>query len=176
MRTVNTDVVVLAIAEIDADELWVAIGTGASFKHISVHQFVSSNDPRICSNPPVFHALTWCDTVSSFSGRGMKTAWDTWLNFPEVTEMRLKPSCRCRVISMMLFCHYWSGLKYYCTSAQAIKQELMMSVNTCLPKNQEVRGYPTDSGSADTAYQTSQVPSKHLEPDLSCRPSASLPV
>ena len=43
-------------------------------------------DPRICATLPVFHALTGCDTVSAFSGRGKKTAWNTWEVFPEVTE------------------------------------------------------------------------------------------
>jgi hypothetical protein len=27
-----------------------------------------------------------CDTVSSFTGRGKKTAWETWKALPEVTE------------------------------------------------------------------------------------------
>ena len=43
-------------------------------------------DPRICATLPVFHALTGCDTVSAFSGRSKKTAWNTWEVFPEVTE------------------------------------------------------------------------------------------
>ena len=43
-------------------------------------------DPRICATLPVFHALTGCDTVSAFSGRGKMTAWNTWEVFPEVTE------------------------------------------------------------------------------------------
>ena len=42
--------------------------------------------PIICATLPVFHALTGCDTVSAFSGRGKKTAWNTWEVIPEVTE------------------------------------------------------------------------------------------
>ena len=34
----------------------------------------------------MFHAFTGCDTVSSFSGRGKKTAWDTWMTFGDVTR------------------------------------------------------------------------------------------
>ena len=34
----------------------------------------------------MFHAFTGCDTVSCFGGRGKRTAWDTWMNFPDVTE------------------------------------------------------------------------------------------
>ena len=39
-----------------------------------------------CLALPMFHAFTGCDTVSSFSGRGKKTAWETWNVFPEVTD------------------------------------------------------------------------------------------
>ena len=35
---------------------------------------------------PVFHSITGCDTVSSFNGRGKKTAWEVWECFPEVTN------------------------------------------------------------------------------------------
>lgn len=35
----------------------------------------------------MFHALTGCDTVSFFSGRGKKTAWDVWNVFPELTPV-----------------------------------------------------------------------------------------
>ena len=35
----------------------------------------------------MFHALTGCDTVSFFGGRGKKTAWDTWMVFPELTPV-----------------------------------------------------------------------------------------
>ena len=33
----------------------------------------------------LLHALTGCDTVSAFCGRGKKTTWNTWKVFPEVT-------------------------------------------------------------------------------------------
>ena len=40
IRTVDADVVVLAVASFDninPDELWLALGTGSSFRHIAVH-------------------------------------------------------------------------------------------------------------------------------------------
>ena len=40
IRTVDADVVVLAVAffnNINPDELWIALGTGFSFRHIAVH-------------------------------------------------------------------------------------------------------------------------------------------
>ena len=77
VRTVDTDVVVLAIAmfnQIGADELWLAFGTQSNFWYIPVHDVVAGMDPRICATLPIFHALRGCDTVSAFSGRGKKTA------------------------------------------------------------------------------------------------------
>ena len=41
--------------------------------------------PEKCIALPVFHAFTGCDTVSSFAGRGKKTAWDTWKAYEDVT-------------------------------------------------------------------------------------------
>ena len=36
-----------------------------------------------------FHSFTGCDTVSSFHGKGNKTAWNVWQRNPEVTpELR----------------------------------------------------------------------------------------
>ncbi len=43
-------------------------------------------DHRVSFALPMFHALTGCDTVSSFCGRGKKTAWNTWKVFPEATQ------------------------------------------------------------------------------------------
>lgn len=34
----------------------------------------------------MFHALTGCDTVSSFTGHGKKTAWAVWTVLPELTQ------------------------------------------------------------------------------------------
>ena len=35
---------------------------------------------------PFWFSFTGCDTVSQFSGRGKKTAWETWGSFSQVTE------------------------------------------------------------------------------------------
>ena len=35
----------------------------------------------------MLHALTGCDTVSFFSGKGKRTAWDTWSVFPAATDV-----------------------------------------------------------------------------------------
>ena len=41
----------------------------------------------------MFHALTGCETVSSFAGHGKKTTWAVWNLLPELTEALLKLSC-----------------------------------------------------------------------------------
>ena len=89
VRTVDTDVVVVAIATLNRtkpDELWVAFGTGGYFRFIPFHKVAAAVGPRKSSTLPLFHALTGCDTVSSFAGIGKKTAWAAWNVYPEVTE------------------------------------------------------------------------------------------
>ena len=78
IRTVDTDDVILSVASfnINPDELWIALGTGSSFWYIAVYQLAAAMNPRQCATLPIFHALTGCDTVSSFAGRGKKTAWE----------------------------------------------------------------------------------------------------
>ena len=52
MRTVDTDVVVLAIAifdRISPEELWIAFGTGSNFHYIPVHKVAAAMDPRVCA-------------------------------------------------------------------------------------------------------------------------------
>ena len=89
IRTVDTDVVVLAISlfqQINAEELWLAFGTSSSFRYTPIHDVVHEMDPRTCMALPAFHAFTGCDTVSAFGGRGKKSAWNAWQVYPEVTD------------------------------------------------------------------------------------------
>ena len=88
IRSVDTDVVVLSVAffnNIAPDELWLAFGVGSNFRYLAIHEIVASLTPTKCLTLPAFHAFTGCDTVSAFSGRGKKTAWETWKSFPDVT-------------------------------------------------------------------------------------------
>ncbi len=89
LLTVDTDVVVLAIAhvsELGIEELWVAFGTGKNFRYIPAHEIAKSLGPDKSKALPVLHAFTGCDTVSTFATRGKKTAWDTWNAFDMATE------------------------------------------------------------------------------------------
>ena len=53
-------------------ELWVAFGTGKSFRFIAAHEIAYTLGPDRCEALPMFHAFTGCDTVSCFGGRGKK--------------------------------------------------------------------------------------------------------
>ncbi len=90
IRTVDTDVLVLAIAccqqIANLEELFVAFGVGKSFKYIPAHEIARSLGPLKSKSLPMFHAITGCDTTSSFGGKGKKSAWDTWLAYPSVTD------------------------------------------------------------------------------------------
>lgn len=90
IRTNDTDVVVLAISvanTISAEELWVAYGSGKHLHNLPVHSIATSLGQEKSSALPMFHAITGCDTVSFFAGRGKKTAWDVWKVFPELTPV-----------------------------------------------------------------------------------------
>ena len=76
IRTVDTDVVVLAIAAadyLDISELWIAFGAGKNFQYFAIHEMAEALGPQHCLALSMFHAFTGCDTVSSFGGRGKKT-------------------------------------------------------------------------------------------------------
>ena len=77
IRTVDTDVVVLAITlaqrlNNDIAELWVAFGVGKRFRFIAAHEFARALGRARCL--PMFHAFTGCDTVSYFGGKGKTIA------------------------------------------------------------------------------------------------------
>ena len=89
IRTVDTDVVVLVMFAINhlpaGCELWLAFGTGKSFRYLTAHQIGASLGPEMSCALPMSHALTGCDTVSSFAGHGKRTAWSTWKSLSELT-------------------------------------------------------------------------------------------
>ena len=91
VRTVDSDVIVLCLYVFvllvtTLSSLWVAFGTGKKFRYVAVHEIYAALGQEKCLALPVFHALTDCDTVSSFSGKGKRSAWETWMAYPEVTE------------------------------------------------------------------------------------------
>ena len=90
IRSNDTDVIVLAISVVNTvlvDELWVAYGSGKHLHNLPAHTIARSLGQDKSSALPMFHAITGCDTVSFFGGRGKKTAWEVWKVFPELTPV-----------------------------------------------------------------------------------------
>ena len=90
LRTVDTDVVVLAVSTVvsmENTQLWIAFGTGKHLRYIPAHEIATSLGAQKAQALPMFHAFTGCDTVSSFAGKGKKTAFDTWRSFNAATEV-----------------------------------------------------------------------------------------
>ena len=85
VHTVDTVLAIVMFYQISPEELWIASGTGCNFHYIPIHKVVAAMDPKVYATLHVFHAFTGCDTISSFGGRGKKTAWNTWNVFPEAT-------------------------------------------------------------------------------------------
>ena len=88
IRTVDTDVVVLAITSaqrLGITELWVAFGAGKHFRFLPIHKLANALGPQRCIALPFFHALTGCDTVSFFGGKSKRSSWNTWKLYDSVT-------------------------------------------------------------------------------------------
>ena len=60
--------------------------TGKSLRFIPAHDIATGLGPEKYKALSMFHALTGCDTVSAFNGRGKLTTWSVWESFPELTD------------------------------------------------------------------------------------------
>lgn len=90
IRTVDTDVVVISTAlfpELFLTELWVAFGVGKHLRYLPIHDISRSLGADRSKALLVFHALTGCDQTSAFASKGKKTAWETWCNFGDITQV-----------------------------------------------------------------------------------------
>lgn len=98
IKTNDTDVVVIAVHTLPRlqmqglESLWIAFGQGSNARWIPVHEVVSAIGPDKASGMLYFHAFTGCDVVSSFHGKGKKSAWLTWDVCGEVLETFAKLS------------------------------------------------------------------------------------
>ena len=110
LRTVDTDVVVISVAsfhKLKLDKLWIAFGTGKHFRYLAIHEIVNTLGPDKSTSLLLFHALTGCDTVSSFSTKGKKSAYETWTDYPALTDAFLELSVdpasvsNCRVFAII---------------------------------------------------------------------------
>ena len=67
VRTVDTDVVIIAIAhflDIGLQELWITFGTGKNFRYVPIQEIVATLGPEKSVAISYFHAFTGWDAVS----------------------------------------------------------------------------------------------------------------
>ena len=63
VRTVDTDVVIIAIAhflDIGLQELWIAFGTGKNLRYVPIQEIVATLGPEMSVAISYFHAFTGC--------------------------------------------------------------------------------------------------------------------
>ena len=93
IRTVDKDVAVLAVSfasKLDCDGLWLAFGTGKSFRYLDARVIAQKLGEDKSDALPAFHALTGGHTTSCFTGKGKCTASSAWNAFSDLTPL-LKP-------------------------------------------------------------------------------------
>ena len=59
---------------------------GESFRFLACREIARELGPDGCIALPIYHAFSGCNTVSHFSGRGKRTAWDTLNAYGNVTH------------------------------------------------------------------------------------------
>ena len=79
VQSPDTDVIVLYcshFSSLGCEELWFQTGVRDKSRYIPVHSVSQAIGSSLCSSLPGFHALTGCDSTSSFYGIGKKKAWN----------------------------------------------------------------------------------------------------
>ncbi|XP_014677523.1 PREDICTED: uncharacterized protein LOC106817375 [Priapulus caudatus] len=95
VHATDTDVLVLAIVatiQMRGCELWLAFGSGNTFRYIAAHTIADALGVDCCKGLLFMHAVSGCDTVSSFSSIGKKTTWDVWRSLPNLTAVFIRLS------------------------------------------------------------------------------------
>ena len=91
----DTDIAVIAVSvlpqlqEIGVETLWTAFGHGFGIKWIPIHELLNVIGPARASGIVYFHAVTGCDVVSAFGGKGNKSVWqrwDVWESFSKLSQ------------------------------------------------------------------------------------------
>ena len=81
-------VLALSVAEnLPADDIWISYGSGKRLRHLATHEIAKKIGQQKAKALLLFHAITSCDTVSFFDGKGKKTTWDVWNVYPALTNI-----------------------------------------------------------------------------------------
>ena len=87
VTTTDTDAVVPAVDDPKkkkpARKIWFPFGVWKNFNHIPAHQIASQRGPRPASALPKFYAITGCDTISFFAGKGKGSLCKVGQAYPE---------------------------------------------------------------------------------------------
>ncbi|KAG1703660.1 Copine-4 [Nymphon striatum] len=93
VRAVDTDVIVILAGHFyqltnayGPLDVWVGFGIGKNFRCYHVNSICEQLGERKANALPLFYAFTRCETTSSFSGKGKKTAWKAWKSYQEATD------------------------------------------------------------------------------------------
>lgn len=92
----DNEVVVLGIAAFErlgVDKLWIGLGRNKDFRWFQVHDIPKRLGARVAALH-FFHAVSGCDIVTAFRGKGRKSAWQIWKVFPDVTDVFTRFSMR----------------------------------------------------------------------------------
>ena len=90
IRTVDTDVLVLAIAtfsklKIYVEEFWIDFGSGKNRRFYPIHAIFEDIGEEKAQGMPFFHAFTGCDQVSFLANITKSSAWKIWCSYDEIT-------------------------------------------------------------------------------------------
>ena len=88
---VDTDVILIgqfySFCELNPRaDIWVAFGIGKQFCYCHINVRCEELGRYKSMSFPSFHAFTGCDSTSSFFGKSKKSAWATWVSYPDATE------------------------------------------------------------------------------------------
>ena len=154
LRTVDTDVVVLAITYSYTGSV---LGTGKHFRYLGAHCIAKTLGPDKSSVLPLFHAFTGCDTVSAFHGKGKKSAWDTWTAYGELTcafAVMMDPVHAVHFDVFMPVIQRFVAVIHDRTSSSETLDAARLHI---LHRRGTNRGYSSDRGCIVTAYKESYI-------------------
>ena len=77
---------------------WVGLRTGKDYRSIPTHTMTTSLPLNVSRALPLFHAIIGCDTVSSFHGKGKKTAWEMWKKQVSLLKCNCRKKCGTKCI------------------------------------------------------------------------------
>ena len=91
IKTGDTDVVAILCGHHHRipkhQSVWIEFGSGKNMELLSLDSLCSSLTPDKSRVLPMFHALTGCDTTSSFKNKGKRMFFLAWKKHPRLTEV-----------------------------------------------------------------------------------------